>query len=427
MFTIPSFKLPSLSLAKSRFPTIDFPAVEIHDVETAAEKRPRTLKHLLKANHANYSIIYHELRFHNHCSHILGSAYILGATHEHLNDIYDKEASELEPWRDAPGEISKDDWRDFLGKREYQRAFVDFFEDQLVVKGYDWKSLLHEYLYEGDEPLINNMISGLGHSLIHLGYAYELNSRTVAIEALAIGSCFHNGLHKYLDDPSYTKPSPKQSSSLLEILEQVKNDKRFDGLYDHQNGDMSKIFEKQEGAFLEYWNAWDLSDPKEQFKESQKTATAVLMATPGATHADYDFFFVHLLTTSHAVRILLPLVPAKYHISLVRQWWLLTLAVYISQTRPDIELGRIEKYDLKGQDWKFVVNKALASPRSLDAHFVKALRAMKVASETWGDASQFYLKSAVKLADEFEDWGGFGPEDDVVLYHPGQSSNQLNI
>jgi hypothetical protein len=49
----------------------------------------------------------------------LGSAYILGGTSEHLIAIYDKEDEELEPWRDSPGEISKDDWRDFLGKREY--------------------------------------------------------------------------------------------------------------------------------------------------------------------------------------------------------------------------------------------------------------------------------------------------------------------
>jgi hypothetical protein len=42
----------------------------------------------------------------------------------------------------------------------YQRAFVDYFEDQLVAKRYDWKSLLNEYMFEGKEPLINGLISG---------------------------------------------------------------------------------------------------------------------------------------------------------------------------------------------------------------------------------------------------------------------------
>jgi hypothetical protein len=42
---------------------------------------------------------------------------------------------------------------------------------------------------------------------------------------------------------------------------------------------------------------------------------------------------------------------------------------------------------------------------------------MQVGSETWGDASQFYLKSAVKFADEFEHWGGFGAAVNDVKYH----------
>ena len=49
---------------------IILPSVKVHDIETAAEKRSRTLKHLIKANHANYSIIYHDLRYHNHTPHV---------------------------------------------------------------------------------------------------------------------------------------------------------------------------------------------------------------------------------------------------------------------------------------------------------------------------------------------------------------------
>jgi hypothetical protein len=70
MFQLPSFKLPFFNSHGGSYPSIDLPSVEIHDVETAAEKRPRTLKHLLKANHANHSIIYHDLRFHNHTPHV---------------------------------------------------------------------------------------------------------------------------------------------------------------------------------------------------------------------------------------------------------------------------------------------------------------------------------------------------------------------
>lgn len=254
---------------------------------------------------------------------------------------------------------------------------------------------------------------------------------------MALGACFYSSLHKYVDEPKYTKPSPVQATSLLDILQKVRKDDRFDGLYKKRSGDITKVLGEREDAFLEYWNAWELSDPKKQFEESQQAAVAILAGTDAAEDSKFDFFFVHLLTSSHAVRLLLPLIPAKFHISLVRQWWLFTLAVYIAQTRPEIKLERINGYDLQGRSWKFVVDKALHSSHSLDAHFVKgkgflasallcwrgltvaALRAMQVASETWGDEKQFYLKAAVRVADEFKRWGGFEmSEDDVEHAYP---------
>jgi hypothetical protein len=42
----------------------------------------------------------------------------------------------------------------------YQRAFIDFFEDQLVSNQYVLSEILDEYLLGGKEPLINGLISG---------------------------------------------------------------------------------------------------------------------------------------------------------------------------------------------------------------------------------------------------------------------------
>ncbi|KAL8949074.1 MAG: hypothetical protein Q9183_007634, partial [Haloplaca sp. 2 TL-2023] len=108
---------------------------------------------------------------------ILGSVYLLGAESGHLNDVYEEESHELEPWQDSPNEVSTYDWRDYLGNPKfliphplstnltktstrYQRAYLDFFEDQLVLNGYSWRKVLETYLFEGKHPLINNLISG---------------------------------------------------------------------------------------------------------------------------------------------------------------------------------------------------------------------------------------------------------------------------
>ena len=235
----------------------------------------------------------------------------------------------------------------------------------------------------------------VGHPLIHLGYAFELSSREVAMEALGLTATSYSYLHKYLDDASYTRAPKYSTASPLEIVQRIREDKRFDA-----------VFDGHEEAVLEHWNAWHMADPRKQFEESQQAAAALLVAThnPGTK---YDFFLVHLLTTSHAVRIVLPLIPAKSHVSLVRQWWLLTIGYYIAQMRPSMNLDLVKEYDLKDRDWTWVDKQAVSGEHALDAHYVKGLRAMKVAAETWGDDDSFYLKAAVRFGEEFDGWGGF--------------------
>lgn len=232
------------------------------------------------------------------------------------------------------------------------------------------------------------------------------------MEALAMVTCAYNDLHKYLDDPSYTKPSTITAATPLELLHKLHDDERFDNLFEDASSDNAEILmQTREDLVLDYWNAWTLDNPIEAFRESQEAAVALLVATvkPG-THA-YDFFLVHILTTSHAVRILLPLIPTKHHMSLVRQWWLLAVMTYISQLRPKIQEDLIGRPDLGGRHWSYVENKAAHGPHATDAHFVKGVRAMREAAMTWGDVHDYYLTAAIKFADEFEGWTGFGKSD----------------
>lgn len=248
----------------------------------------------------------------------------------------------------------------------------------------------------------------VGHPLIHFGYALELSSREVGIEALALAATCYNDMHKYIDNPKYYNwPSSYKSTTSLDILKHVADDSRFNSskitVADPENADV--VYAEHEEALLDNWSAWNIKDPVTQFAESQKTATAILVATVGH---QYDFFFCHILTTSHACRILFPLIPTKFHIPLVRQWLLLTITTYVSQLRPEIKLSIITDYDLKGKDWKWVEQKAIHGKHAADAHYIKAIRAMREAANTWGDDDQFYLKAAAKFADEFSGWGGFG-------------------
>ena len=228
------------------------------------------------------------------------------------------------------------------------------------------------------------------------------------METLGLATTSYNFLHKYLDNPSYTKPASKSTQSPLEIICRIQTDNRFDGLFEHGGADnIEPVFEKRETEVLEYWNSWRISNPTKDFEGSQKLAAALLVAAHKPDGKSYDFFIVHLLTTSHAVRIVLPFLPAKFHVPLVRQWWLLTIAVYIAQLRPEILLTSVTDFDRKGRDWNWVDKQAVEGKHALDEHYVKALRSLKEAARTWGDEDEFYLKAAIKFGDEFDGWGGF--------------------
>ncbi|CRK14195.1 hypothetical protein BN1708_017237 [Verticillium longisporum] len=329
---------------------IELPPVEVHNVETDAEKRARCLKHLIKANHVNHAIVYHNLQFDNHAAQILCSAYLLGASENQLHS---------------------------LSSRRTGRTFS---------------------------------ATSVGHPLIHLGYAYEMNAKEIAIEALALSCVQYNYLHKYLDEQKYTRPAPFSSTSPVDILDRMASDARFDGLFAAPGFDnIDLLFGKHEDLVLEYWNAWAVAaddaseDPVRPFQQSQEAAVALLVATvkPG-THA-YNFFTVHLLTTSHAVRILLPVLPARFHVALVREWWLLAVAVYAAMGRPRIDEDNVQPVP-QGRGWAHVEHEALHSRHASDAHYVKAIRAIKEAARTWGDVHERYLAAAVTFVAGFEGW-----------------------
>jgi len=189
------------------------------------------------------------------------------------------------------------------------------------------------------------------------------------MEALAMASTEYSPLHKYLDTTSSTKPSTYSTTSPLEILHKIASDTRFDGLFSGKgSSNITKLFEEHEPLVLEHWNAWTITDPKKQFEDSQEAAVTLLVRTvERGTHA-YDFFMVHILTTSHAVRILLPLIPKKFQVTLVRQWWLLAISVYIAQLRPKIN-DDLESKPVRS--WADVEALAIRGSWSTDAHYVK--------------------------------------------------------
>ena len=265
---------------------------------------------------------------------------------------------------------------------------------------YDWKAVCHKFLYEGPHPLINAFFSGLAHPVIHTAYGYELDSRDVAMEGLALAATQYDFLPKYLDDPpAPSKEAVADPKTPLEILTLVQQDKDFDALPTGLD-QMEEMLEKHGDLVFKYWNRWALPDPTKQFADSQHCAAALLASSA----IGFDFFICHLLTSSHAIRIYLPSAPPEWHVKLVRSWWLFVLLAYVALGRPKVDLAAIRYVEVKSRDWDWIGKQALTSKWHLDAHYVKACRALKEAALTWGDSDEFYIKAAIKFAENFDGW-----------------------
>ncbi|KAJ1713255.1 hypothetical protein NYO67_4587 [Aspergillus flavus] len=391
------------------------PPLQIHAIDSSVERPARALYRYLKANHAEHSLLYNGKLFHNHIAHltslsfvygenkILCSAYLLGANPDDLGRLYVAESRGLEPLTDSPNDITRQNWRQHLGKKEYERAFLKFFQNEVEREGGDWNKVAADYLFSGEQPLINSVLAGAGHALIHLGYAYHFPSKEIGSEALALAAIDYTDIHKYLENETYWQIQPPYGSlSLFEILERVRTDERLNGLRRPGYSNLDTIFRAFETPLLEHWNAWKLDDPVEQFRESQRVAVAIAMGT-----GKHDFFLIHILTTSHAIRVLFPLIRDKFRKSILRQWWLISVALYIAQLRPEIKPGQLAAYPLNGRGWDWAISAAVRGQHSTDAHYVKAIHALKEACNLWDDPDSYFLRAAVKFADEFDGWSGF--------------------
>lgn len=243
--------------------------------------------------------------------------------------------------------------------------------------------------------------------MIHLAYAYEFQSKEVATEALSLACTEYDPTHRFLD--RYTADtSTYHSTSLADILLHVHSDDRFDGYFDQPGyTNIRTILSKQEPTILEHWNAWVITDPLKQLEECVDTAVLLSICTSNSL-VEYDFFLAHLLTVGHALRVLMPHFRPVHHEPILKQYVLFAILVYIAQLRPKFGKADVETVDLKDRDWEWVSQTALAAEWSLDLHYAKVIRALKVSAETWGEKDNFYSKAAVKFVTGFNGWTGFG-------------------
>jgi len=255
--------------------------------------------------------------------------------------------------------------------------------------------------------LLNGLTCGLGHALIHLSYAFELEAPTVASEALALACVGWNQLQNLmqsLDVPSGTKSS-------LELIEAIRKDPMLPRFDTPGPNNLGQIMEDKTTmrTLMEIYAQWHAKhkSPSDILKELFETTTLVFAGSHKKDDPQYDFFLLHLVTSTSAIQTLHNVfdkddLKTTFHCQL----FMFSLLIYLAQLRPVIDKSLIASYRGKGDhSWNYVVDRAVNSPLAEDTHFVKVARALKDAAHHFGDDQQIFLNSALKLVDTMDQRG----------------------
>lgn len=388
---------------------------------------------LLEKNHQDHAMMLPDGSTHNHMAHILISAYRLNCSAAHLQQTYDVVAPSLIPYKLIDDSIqTEEDLFQHLGDQKYQRAFVEFFDRRLLDFHGDWRGLVRYYLYDNSKPMLEGLVGGFAHPLILLADAVDVRSAQVAVEALALTAYDWNALHAFVDAQSSGR-KPEEERTVLEVLEDVREDNRFDGMFEKPGvTNTMLVLQKSEirEVFQEYLGAINVTaetpgDIARVLQELIHAAILLLCTVHKSSSCQqlephkFDFYLTHQLTFCWCVQTLLPLVGPEASSKLLKVAWLMMLLTLITQLRPKMKPEVLASTPLPTADrsttWARLTDIAIGATKDkgMDPHFVKVIRTLKEFAQSWPEQEETFLSACVRFEGEFSGWTGFGEDGEV--------------
>ncbi|KAK5736040.1 hypothetical protein LTR17_007711 [Elasticomyces elasticus] len=362
-------------------------------IEGRTSERATCVADLLARNHDEYTILIHGA-MHSHVHHIVGNAYSLGGSEEHLRAVFDGQASKLDHWTSSTVLVSNDDdLHKRLGRQDVRACLPrvlrpTFAGLQRRLECFDarippWRKSITE-------------------------------CPKVAVEALAMLAVDYNPLHRLLDASAKT---PVKQTSALATLERIRTDDRFDGLFSTSGvGNTMAILGSEDArkAVLEHFNSYIVpSEPDETNKALLELAEAavLLLAAVDApkTKHEFDIYLTHQHTFVWSIRVLIAALPLTATRTLFRAAWLMMVLTYITQLRPEIVKDRITQPLIAspqaGVEWERLKSAALENTE--DPHYTKVIRTLWEFATLWPHNEALFLDACVIFERDFAGWKGF--------------------
>ncbi|KAJ1942777.1 hypothetical protein EC988_006401, partial [Linderina pennispora] len=289
----------------------------------------REAERLCARDYLEHHVFFNYIQFHNHNIHHLLASLSLGASQERLQDIYDKNVPMQRPLPDpvAGVVITKDSVHEYLGKEEYYTDFVAFFRHEIDAEGGDWKSVLVRYMFE--DKIYPLVFCGLVHPLIQIGYGVEFDSAAIVATGLA-NACVHElNFQTTLQADAIEKTVGRLP--LMKVLENMRNDRRVQDIpYETTYKEDGPISDQVALEYLQHWEVYPTNECVElKFRELQRIIALMYGATtkPGYKN-QFDFFIMHLLTSSYFVPMILDLLTLEQKIRVLRTYAFVVLRYF---------------------------------------------------------------------------------------------------
>ncbi len=323
------------------------------------------LKDLIDS-YRNYSVEYY-MNYTNHLPMAATALIKMGAERERLMDFCAIYSRRLNGRVQSSITISGENWKRNPGQHRYFDAYNRFFRSESDRMGVD--TMLHTYLPE----LMDGIGSGAFHALIKLAYGIMNDDDTEKIEAMAYYAICYLPLG-YIQEstPDYAGPE--------DALLSVKNNTRWkDKTAEGRNID-EKIYRVISDPDFNRYLHVPGDAPVKYLAETAPLMRNIFINS-------FNFTSLHMVTGTHALRIVLPYIKEEDRGKAVKQFWKTAAAAYLSIGAPEVDLNKDKDFTSQAE-WEDIFSAAI---KSGDAHVIKLIFTCHEEEKEYNDPLYRYL------------------------------------
>ncbi|KAJ5659304.1 hypothetical protein N7507_005755 [Penicillium longicatenatum] len=345
-----------------------------------------TVDELLRRNHLENHIAWHQERRNNHVVHHMLSIYALGATSDQIREHYKRAISVVPPAHPIDVNLSqslidREKWKIHIGDHLYYHSYLAFFEREIEAKGYI--NVMQEYLFAEDEraeDMLCRLFAGLLHPWIHLGFALEFQQPSLMAEALAQIATIPTWNFEEILLPAEKVAGDFKSKPLIEIMEDMRKDERVMAAPQWSNfNKLLDVIANVPDALIKYASQFTVTEDQldEKVAELMETSAYVFGATqrPGKVPR-IEFLLMHCVTSNVFLSNVLyhPSISARARVRMLEWKGRADLIIWASCKCPRLYPARVMNYPVT-KNWDALIQWSLNHPDE-DSHYIKTLRAL---------------------------------------------------